>query len=258
MLTLKFRDHTGKLWDLFDPDAPVGVPAGGLKLSAAVNRTTQAALGRPGVFTTDVSFGEMTGSLTATIDAARAAPSSLESAYLAWLSAHSPHKAGTLIAGRDGKPELDREADVKLAAALPNPDIIPENAAEIEVEAQLSSEAGAWFGRWQSATGVATVANSGDVVLAYRIRWSGAGGAVVLPSGASFTLPPTDGERIIWVSDDESCIVEKPDGTEDRAMWKAMAGAVLPEPIPVGKSALIEVPPGATLEWRLGWAHPWG
>lgn len=259
MLTLKFRAHTGKVYDLFAPDAAIGVPQGGLKLAATITRATQEALGRPGSFAADLSFGEMTGSLTTTIDAARTAPSaSLEQVYLDWLAAHSFTREGTLIAGRDGLSHLDRTAEVKLAQQLPNPDIIPENTTEMEVEAHLVAERGAWFGPWQKATKATFVENTGQVPLTYRVRWKGNGGRVVLPSGAHFALPSTSTERILYVSDDESCMVTRPDGTPDRTLWKAMAGKVLPEPIAVGDTRAITVPAGATLEWRLGYAHPWG
>lgn len=258
MLTLKFRAHTGKLYDLFAPDAAIGVPQGGLKLSANITRTTQEALGRPGSFAADLSFGEMTGSLIATIDAARTSSASLEQVYLGWLAAHSLTREGTLIAGRDGLPQFDRTTEVKLAQQLPNPDIIPENTSEIEVEAQLVAERGAWFGPWQKSTGAAFVENTGQVPLTYRVRWKGSGGRVILPSAAHFTLPSTSTERILYVSDDESCMVTRSDGTPDRKLWKAMAGKVLPEPIEVGDTRAITVPAGATLEWRLGYAHPWG
>lgn len=259
MLTLKFRAHTGKLYDLFAPDAAIGVPQGGLKLSANVTRTTQEALGRPGTFAADLNFGEMTGSLTTTIDASRATPkATLEEIYLEWLNAHSFTRQGTLIAGRDNLPQLDRSAEVKLAQHLPNPDIVPENTTEMEVEAQLVAEYGAWFGPWKKATGSTFVENTGQVPLTYRVRWKGEGGRVILPSAAYFTLPPTTTERILYISDDESCMVERTDGTPDRRLWKAMAGAVLPEPIAVGDTRAITVPAGATLEWRLGYAHPWG
>lgn len=252
MLTLELVSPEGKNYNLFQPGAQIGVPAGGLDLTAKLQRTTHEALSYPGSYEETVSFKEMTGSITLQLFAGE---QDLESVYLELCQAIRTNATSTLKAGVD---DVVRTAEIKLSDALPTPDIVPALSQEMQLQPKIVSLSGAWWGPKQTATGTTTITNTGEVIVRTAIRWEGDGGTVTMPSGARFTLPPTPTERILQLSDDESCVVTYPNGLEDRTLWRQMEGAVMPEPIIPTDHATMTVPDGATLEWHLGYSHPWG
>lgn len=92
-----------------------------------------------------------------------------------------------------------------------------------------------------TGTGVVTVTNKGDVPVCPKIRYSGAGGPVVGPSGARFTLPASSSETVVDLD----------------PMVLRLEGA-FSESVPPGESGTWTLPKGARLEWRMGVADPWG
>lgn len=252
MLTLELVSPEGKTYNLFQPGAQIGVPAGGLDLTAQLQRTTHEALSYPGSYEENVSFKEMTGSITFQLFAGN---QDLETVYLDLCKAIRTNATSTLKAGVNS---VVRTAEIKLSESLPTPDIVPALVNEMQLQPKIVSLSGAWWGPTQTATGTTTITNTGEVIIRTAIRWKGDGGTVTMPSGARFTLPPTTTERILQLSDDESCVITHPNGTPDRHLWEQMEGEVMPEPITPNDTATITVPPGATLEWHLGYTHPWG
>lgn len=157
-----------------------------------------------------------------------------------------------------GRLELDNDngavwSPVRLAVSLPSPGAAPNEGARIPVE--LVSEAGCWFETHSAPGGVATVENDGDVPIAPTVVWSGAGGRVVLPSGASFSLPDVSGEHRLSLAPENSGRVVAPDGTFSKSVTQ-QAGAV-GERVPIGMQRTYTVPSGARLEWNVGRFDPW-
>lgn len=91
-----------------------------------------------------------------------------------------------------------------------------------------------------TGTNTVTVTNYGDVPVYPKIRYSGAGGVVTTPSGATFTLPRSAEETIV----DLDPKVLRLDGA-------------FPEGVPPGSTGVWVLPAGAQLEWTLGVADPW-
>lgn len=108
----------------------------------------------------------------------------------------------------------------------------------------------------ETGEGDVTITNTGDSVVVPRVVWSGAGGIVVAPSGATFVLPPVKTEHVLVVDPAESYVVTA-GGVVDRAVWVAVRGHARGGPVPVGGSARWIVPGGARLDWKVGVINPW-
>ena len=88
--------------------------------------------------------------------------------------------------------------------------------------------------------GEVDVTNAGVVPVWPVIRYEGAGGRVVAPSGATYSLPASDGVAVV----DTDPLVLRTEG-------------VLPECVPPGESGRWVLPEGARLEWVLRVDDPW-
>ncbi|MCI6205772.1 MAG: hypothetical protein SPK00_07685 [Corynebacterium glucuronolyticum] len=136
----------------------------------------------------------------------------------------------------------------RLAEGLPAPGVIPQRGATVRVS--LIGDAGVWVQRF-SSTGNVTVTNHGDVPVWPRIMWKGAGGPVVMPSGASFILPAVSENRVVDLRRSAGGRVTIPDtGVVDRPLSKQTL--VISEMVPPGLRARFTVPVGATLSYEVG------
>ncbi|WP_313546404.1 hypothetical protein [Corynebacterium sp.] len=254
MFDLHLTGANGTTYNLYEPGAQIGVPKGGLKIKPQITRTTRNALSRAGSFDADVEVGEMQGPLVVQFFRGEVP---LEELYLEWFKAVPTTADVEIRAGKDGG--VWRVATARLIEPLPSPDVVPENADTMEIDNAFAVPDGAWWEEpSRSGTGTVDVSNAGEVPARIRIRWSGAGGVVTLPSNAVFTLPAVSGERILHLSDDESNAVELPTGELDHATWLALSESVMPEAVPPGTTARFRLPAGASLEWDIGFLHPWG
>ena len=140
----------------------------------------------------------------------------------------------------------------RLSAPLPSPGLSPRPGTIVPVS--LVADGGVWCAP-VSGGGRGEVSNFGDVDLAVAVRWSGAGGRVVLPSGFSFTLPAVDGERVLRLDPRFCHAVYTTGGVVDRAA--SLAVGAVGEVVPPGESGVFEVPEGAVLSWNVGVFDPW-
>ena len=167
-------------------------------------------------------------------------------------AAFSTHRYGTLTLDVG---DVKRTAPVRLSASLPSPGGRPKMGSQIQVALVSDGPGGGvWSERLQAMTQSVTVTNYGDVPVWPEIAWSGAGGDVYLPSGASFRLPPVSGEHRVSLARGERGRVYGPAGF-DKDLTRT-AGAV-GEATPVGESRVYRVPSGARLEWSVGVLDPW-
>lgn len=116
-------------------------------------------------------------------------------------------------------------------------------------------------GVWRSPVvvpggGAVTVTNWGDVNVWPKIEWSGAGGAVVVPSGARFTLPRVSAPRTVDLNPTTGCVVTDLEGRVDRAAWVGLRTAIFPEEIPPGETRRFTLPAGALLHADVGVFDP--
>lgn len=140
------------------------------------------------------------------------------------------------------------ELRVKLATPLPFPTVVPQAGARITVS--VIADAGVWECP-VSSEGTVEVANFGDTPAWPEITWSGAGGVVVLPSGASFTLPAVDVEHVLPLARSASGVARDYRGNRLRV------DEVVSEMVPAGETRTFVVPDGARLVTRVGVLNPW-
>lgn len=91
-----------------------------------------------------------------------------------------------------------------------------------------------------TSTGVVTVTNVGDVAVYPKIVYSGEGGEVTGPSGATFMLPPAAHSE-----------------TVDLDPAKLRVAGAFPEGVPPGQTGQWRLPEGAKAVWEVLVADPW-
>lgn len=174
-----------------------------------------------------------------------------------WLRSWPLGQPGTLIVSSDtGLGELSTPVRLSDDAGVSSFPYQPDEIGYFTVSMPVVMDAGCWF---FAASGVGTVeiTNSGDAVCVPRLVWSGSGGVVVAPSGATFVLPPVVEERVLTVDPAESYLVTDTAGVVDGDLWRRVRGGVRGGPVPPGGTAVWQLPTGARLEWRIGVVNPW-
>lgn len=166
--------------------------------------------------------------------------------WVRWRRAWSTTRRGTLRITPLN--DLPKTLSVTLANALPSPVVRPKPGERIDVS--VISFQGAWQTAF-SATGNVTVTNDGDVPIWPKIAWSGAGGTVTLPSGATFSLPSVSGEYEISLRRGDDGKATKNGEVTDINVDS------LAESVPVGQTRLFKLPAGAHLNWSVGVFDPW-
>lgn len=142
---------------------------------------------------------------------------------------------------RGAHPLGDCHLDLWLERPLPGWQVVPRMRDSLTVNAAVVAPYGLFRTSTVTGTGSVEVENSGDAMVFPRVRWRGAGGTVVGPSGASFALPASDSERVV-----------------DLSPRRLRLDGALPEGVPVGGSGTWRLPEGASLEWELYVASPYG
>lgn len=140
---------------------------------------------------------------------------------------------------------------VRLAAPLPQP--VTQMKTGSQVAVSLVADGGVWL-RPKSGAGKVRIANSGDVPISPVITWTKAG-SLTLPSGARVALPAVDSPRVVSMGPADGQVVRDATGAIDKKLTKALPS--LTESIPVGATATITAPAGATIEWAEGVLSPW-
>lgn len=198
----------------------------------------------------------MTGSLTCQI--APLSGDKVSDVMRRFRGAWSRHVPGTLIIEDDDLGIF--RANVRLSESIAAPFKQPDDNSSIECVIPLIADEGVWLFRHDSKTdkdGVVKVKNWGDTQLTVRISWKGSGGQVTLPSGATFTLPETSEERILWLDNNKSLMVTDVDEKIDRELWKTVSYQALAETVPMGEEKVFKIPDGAVLIWDVATFDPW-
>lgn len=142
---------------------------------------------------------------------------------------------------------------VRLANSLPSPARVPTTGSRIEVN--LIRDEGAWL-ITESADGpTVTITNTGAAPIGPRITWTGAGGAVMLPSGATFALPAVTSPRTMYLDRRRAGQVYAAGEVLDREATHE--AAAVGEMVPVGQTRVFRVPAGARIQWDQEVLDPW-
>lgn len=91
-----------------------------------------------------------------------------------------------------------------------------------------------------SGTGTVEITNVGDTIVYPKLTYSGAGGVVVSPSGARFTLPAVADQT-----------------TVDLDPQKLRLAGAFPEGVPPGGAGVWVLPSDVTATWEIRVADPW-
>lgn len=127
------------------------------------------------------------------------------------------------------------------------------------IDIPVISDTGCWFKEHSSNIEDRTVEiyNYGDVVTCPRIMWDGNGGEIVVPSGATFTLPPVSETRVLYLDNSKSNMVTDLDGNVDKELSKRLAQQVYSEGVPEDTVRTYQVPVGARVVYDVGLYDPW-
>lgn len=119
----------------------------------------------------------------------------------------------------------------------------------------LAAPRGLWRSRYVMNGPTITVINTGDAVTHPKIRWAEDGGKVILPSGASFTLPTVQGWRTLNLDPATTNDVVDDDGTFDHETWRKID--ILTEGVPRHETRTFTIPKEAELHWDIYSYTPW-
>lgn len=136
-------------------------------------------------------------------------------------------------------------------------DYQPDDRDVLSVAWPMVSDVGAWGHDYESSSTTTVIDNWGNALISPEVEWSGAGGTVVAPSGATFTLPAVTALRRMLLDTAENYLVLDGQGNVDVDLWHKLRGGVFATPVPPGRKATWKIPVGATLRWRVGVMNPW-
>lgn len=144
---------------------------------------------------------------------------------------------------------------VRLSGPIPAPKDDPSSESVMkDVQIPLVADTCGWWTDLQYASNDVTVTNWGDLTVWPQIAWDGPGGEVILPSGATFTLPAVDELHRLPLARSNSGRIFNAADEYDRDMSRKV-GAV-GEMVPRGKERVYTIPDGARLEWEIGVFDP--
>lgn len=255
---VKMLDWRGHEWD-FTGDWAAGIISGGIDgLVGSFVDTAAQPLGFPGQVVLSQHAEPMAGSLTFHCrEDGRRQAAQVQADLRAAFSGVAGRRNELVVSSPVG----DAHAFVRLNGVVPPPVEDPSwGEVVLNMQVPVICDEGVWWVPAPAAEGDAVVSNFGDVPVWVRIRWSGGGGRVVLPSGASFTLPAVGEERVLYLSRKESLVVRKPDGGIDFDLWAAVRAnmrGVSPERVPVDSERRFRLPAGAQIEYEVGVMDPW-
>lgn len=240
MYSLEYVSPVGDTFDLFSRDSGVRVEFDTLSgLVGSFEDSSVELVGEPGqrVNFLDRVVKPLEGSFTAVVDN--------PDVWREWYSAWSTVSEGTLVLHTNYR---TFRLPVTLAKPLPFPSSRPVVGSRVDVD--VISHGGVWLEE-HSGTGEVTITNYGDVPIWGDLSWEGAGGDVVLPSGAHVTLPPVDSLHTLPLRRSNSGRVWR-DGKRTTRRVDAVC-----ESVPVGESRTFSTPTGCVLSWNVGVFSPW-
>jgi len=252
-------DYKGELWKLGDENHNgVFLTESGIDgLVGEISHSTITVPGVPGAFVTGSEVGSVSGSLKCHIaptvinrtgEQIRAERSQL---YNRFRGAFHRFKSNRLTVG-------DLWCDIYLNGKIDTPSGRVEDATQLDISIPVINRSGLWFSSQSNSSSIVTVTNLGDVVIYPKIRWHGEGGRVILPSGASFTLPASPSPLTVSLNPNDGYAVYSGDSLVfDREQWVKIRGSILGEGIPPGVTTWYQLPNLAALKWEVGYLDPW-
>lgn len=254
--SISYIDIASRYWGIAEPGRPkTGVWMAAEALEGLVSQgedSTEQAVGRAGVLFSGTAIEAMEGTLRVHVRRDDHRP--INQVYREWRAGWSRREAGTLVV--DGGSYGPVSCKVRLAEWIGPPMVDPYRASDVELEIALRADEGVWWTHDSEYTGTATVTNSGIAYMCPRIRWTGNGGKVTLPSGATFTLPKVTAEKTLYLDANESMVVLNQDLSVDGTLWSQLAGTP-PEGVAAGQSAVYQLPANATLLASTALDSPW-
>ena len=248
-------DWRGKWWD-FTGKWSAGIKSGGVTgLVGSISDSTTSPIGEPGQVVTDQAVENMRGTLTfhCRADGDRDAgqvQADLRAAFSALKSRQNEITLNSPMGEVHALVRLDGKHNAVVEDPSWDDDVV------LNVEIPVVGDKGVWWADVTDGADTVTVTNWGDVFLWVEIVWSGPGGVVTLPSGATFILPPATETRTLSLSRAKSLAVRDMGGNLDPALHQQLRG-VPPEGVPVGESRTFTVPEGASVRWKIGVLDPW-
>lgn len=219
--------------------SPVLAPEGQLRgLVGNVSRTNLAVPGRAGVLPGQVRFGEIESEVEFYLRAFSG--DELAEVYAQFRRAWSLWGAGRPVVIRVHSPSGVWSFDAWAAKPLPGIDVVPSTQLSVRVPVTVFIPTGLARSETYSRTGNVTIRNDGDVLIYPRLVWSGPGGQVVAPSGATFVLPPVEHATTLDLDTQEVWL---------EGVWS--------EAVAPGLVGTWRVPTGVRIEWEQQVADPW-
>lgn len=232
----------GTRWDFGMSEDSRGVVLMSPALVAAVDRSTTGRSTGSGVVVRAQTLPNMSGTLRFLLTSDPSRNVTLGDVVDGFADAWSPWRDGRLFVHDSRGSEWT--APVRLAESWPVTDRSPVTPGlyRLELDLPVWSQEGCWTGREQVMSGASvTVVNRGAFPLYPRVRWSGSGQSVTLPSGVTVPLPSVSVPHFITTDAGDGFRVTDAAGAEATSVWSAMRG----------RSVAGRVDPGESTTWRM-------
>lgn len=246
MLEVTLSGVNGRQWDLTGTPSTSQVLAPMSALTGLVgvaSRMDMPRPGRAGVAPGDLQFGALETQVDFYLHADDG--EEMERLYVefrqSWrLWSKIKRPPPTVIKAQADHPLGPFFLDLWLSQPLPGVPVDMRRRTSTTVTANVFNPTGLARSMPISGTGEVTLLNSGDEVVYPQLTYKGAGGVVTSPSGATFTLPPSD-ERTTINLDPQHLHLD----------------GAFPEGVPPGESGTWVLPEGVTASWEIRVADPW-
>nr|DAQ59367.1 MAG TPA: hypothetical protein [Caudoviricetes sp.] len=163
---------------------------------------------------------------------------------------------GTWVARSDDfLGELSARVRLAPEGLISQPVAQPDERGYVQLSVPLESDRDRWVAEGTYSGPVCMVENFGVGMLYPRVVWT-RGGAVVMPSGAGFTLPTVSEPRVIDFHPRRSGLVTDLAGEIDHELWVKLRGFYF-EGVPRRAVRRYSIPSGATLVAPVPMREPW-
>lgn len=246
MLDVKLNTVNGKTWNLTGTQSTSNVLAPEEAFTSLVGTSTRSDMALPGRSGTIPGIGRW-GPIQTDIPFYLHADTGkeMEEVYREFRQGWNVWRPGgrakpcTLHVHADrlgGEFSLDLWAD----QPLPGVPVDMRRRTSTTVTVKAFAPLGLFRSKKHTATDTATIDNTGDETIWPKLRYSGSGGQVTTPSGATFKLPPAATPTLI-----------------DTDPQELRLDGAFPEGVAPGESGTWLLPVGAVAEWEVLVADPW-
>lgn len=236
MFEVSLTAANGDVWVLTDSDVESAVTAPAGALRELVGRASYADVsvpGRSGVIPGRARFEPISQEVEFYLSnqgdtvAMEEVYASFRRAWPAVITVDTGHPLGSLMLPVENR-------------GMPGTVVDPSKVDAVTVPVTVFNKDGLFRSMVQHGANSVTVTNAGVELVYPKIVYSGAGGEVVTPSGARFTLPDDSSETVI-----------------DLDPRNLRLPGAFPEGVIPGDTGVWSLPAGATLQWQLWIADPW-